>query len=64
MLSTYNVSRIYIYSFILVYSWSNLIGQNDFSLQDINPNSDTYGALIGPSYFSNDVIVLGFFHEY
>tara|TARA_B100000965_G_C19231896_1_gene600500 strand:- start:172 stop:339 length:168 start_codon:yes stop_codon:yes gene_type:complete len=39
-------------------------GQNDFSLTDINPSSDSYGQNIGPSYFSNTVRVIGFFHEY
>ena len=38
--------------------------QNDFSLSDLNPSSDTYGQSIGPSYFSNNIIVIGFFHEY
>lgn len=40
------------------------LAQNDFSLADINPASDTYGQSIGPSYFSNTVRVIGFFHEY
>ena len=41
-----------------------VISQNDFSLTDLNPSSDTYGQSIGPSYFSNNIIVIGFFHEY
>ena len=27
----------------------------DFSLEDINPNSPTYGSLIGPSYYNGNV---------
>ena len=38
--------------------------QNDFSLEDVNPASDTFGQLVGPSYFSNNICVIGFFHEY
>ena len=47
----------------MIYS-ANLFSQNDFTLEDINPDSDTFGELIGPSYFIDNVIVLGFFHEY
>jgi len=43
---------------------SIVTSQNDFSLTDINPSSDTYEQSIGPSYFSNNIIVIGFFHEY
>ena len=43
---------------------STVRSQNDFALTDINPFSDTYDQLIGPSYFSNEIIVIGFFHEY
>ena len=25
----------------------------DYSLEDVNPNSNTFGANIGPSYFQN-----------
>ena len=38
-------------------------GQSDFSLRDINPLSDTYEQFIGPSYFSNEALIVGFFHE-
>jgi|TARA_B100000809_G_scaffold3764_3_gene4045 hypothetical protein len=27
----------------------------DFSLADVNPNSPTYGSLIGPSYYNGNV---------
>ncbi len=43
---------------------SIVTSQNDFSLTDQNPSSDTYDLSIGPSYFSNNIIVIGFFHEY
>ena len=36
-------------------------GQSDFSLRDINPSSETYEQLIGPSYFSDEALIVGFF---
>jgi len=51
--------------YLLAFIFSSLaIGQNDFSLKDINPLSDSYDELIGPSYFAGDMVVIGFFHEY
>ena len=51
--------------YLLAFIFSTLVfGQNDFSLEDINPLSDTYEQLIGPSYFAENLVVLGFFHEY
>jgi hypothetical protein len=64
MLSVNNVIVVYIITFCLIISPANLISQNDFTLEDINPGSDTFGELIGPSYFTDNVVVLGFFHEY
>ena len=64
MLFTHNVSRTYIITFFLIVYCTNLFSQNDFTLEDINPDSDTFGELIGPSYFTDNVLVLGFFHEY
>lgn len=64
MLSAHNVLRTYIISFYLIIFSANLFSQNDFTLEDINPDSDTFSELIGPSYFTDNVLVLGFFHEY
>ena len=64
MLSTYNFIKAYLITFYLIIYSANLFSQNDFTLEDINPDSDTFGELIGPSYFIDNVIVLGFFHEY
>ena len=41
-----------------------MFGQNDFLLEDINPLSDTYEQFIGPSYFAEHMVIIGFFHEY
>ena len=35
----------------------------DFALEDLNPESDTFGQLIGPSYFLGDPCVIFFGHE-
>ena len=64
MLFNQKVIRIYLFIILLITSCSFVNGQNDFTLQDINPHSDTYEQLIGPSYFSNSIVILGFFHEY
>ena len=50
--------------YLIVNCFSFVSAQNDFSLTDQNPSSDTYDQSIGPSYFSNNIIVIGFFHEY
>jgi len=49
---------------ILLSLLGNIFSQHDFSLEDVNPASDTYGQLIGPSYFDNTIRVIAFFHEY
>ena len=54
-----NYNKIFFFLFIGL-----VFGQNNFSLADINPSSESYGQNIGPSYFSNTVRVIGFFHEY
>ena len=47
--------------YLIVNCFSIVISQSDFSLSDLNPSSDTYGQSIGPSYFSNNIIVIGFY---
>ena len=57
------MKKIFIICFI-VNCFSIVASQNNFSLTDLNPSSDTFDQSIGPSYFSNNFIVIGFFHEY
>ena len=52
------------YKTFVFFFFSLLLAQNDFSYEDVNPLSETYGQHIGPSYFSNNLTVVGFFHEY
>ena len=35
----------------------------DYSLEDINPTSDTYGQTISPAYFVNQITVHYFGHQ-
>ncbi len=53
--------QIGIYIFLLLASIS--LGQPGFSLEDLNPNSLTYGQMMGPSDFEGDVTILFFGHE-
>ncbi len=34
---------------------------SDFSLQDLNPNSITYGKFVGPAFYKEKEIVVGFY---
>ncbi len=51
-------------SIILAYSFVFLFGQGDFNLQDVNPSSETYGQLIGPSDYIDEILIIFFGHEY
>tara|TARA_Y100000996_G_scaffold332964_1_gene269290 strand:- start:187 stop:354 length:168 start_codon:yes stop_codon:yes gene_type:complete len=52
------------YKILSFFFFAFITAQNDFALEDLNPASETYGQIVGPSYFSNTVRVVGFFHEY
>ena len=41
-----------------------LQSQADYSLEDINPNSTSYGDTVGTSHFENDVVIHYFGHFY
>ncbi|MBL7013121.1 MAG: hypothetical protein ISR83_01755 [Candidatus Marinimicrobia bacterium] len=38
-------------------------GQPGFSLEDLNPNSSTFGQMVGPSNYEGDITILFFGHE-
>ena len=38
--------------------------QNDFGLEDLNPNSEFYGQIIGPNTFLGEISIIYFGHEY
>ncbi|MEE2858277.1 MAG: hypothetical protein VX820_01005 [Candidatus Neomarinimicrobiota bacterium] len=47
---------------IIFISFTALFGQYDYSLEDINSGSESYGQNIGVSYFSNKVTLHYFGH--
>ena len=40
------------------------LAQGDFNLDDLNPNSETYGDTIGPADYIGDICIVFFGHEY
>ena len=40
------------------------LAQGDFNLDDLNPNSETYGDTIGPADYLGDICIVFFGHEY
>ena len=40
------------------------LAQSDFNLEDLNPNSETYGDTIGPADYLGDICFVYFGHEY
>ncbi len=49
--------------FLFIFS-SFIFSQGDFDLEDLNPNSDTFGQLIGPGDYIGDICIVFFGHEY
>lgn len=54
------ISKISTIMFLSTY----LYGQSDYSLQDLNSNSEYYGQNVGMSFFNDHVIVHYFGHFY
>ena len=40
------------------------LAQSDFNLEDLNPNSETYGDTLGPADYIGDICIVFFGHEY
>ena len=40
------------------------LAQGDFNLEDLNPNSETYGDTLGPADYIGDICIVFFGHEY
>jgi hypothetical protein len=47
--------------FLGLISWVS--AQENFLLEDLNPNSATYGKKVGPAYYYGNVCVVFFGHE-
>ena len=43
---------------------SGLAAQGDFNLENLNPNSITFGEFIGPDDYLGDICIVFFGHEY
>ena len=43
---------------------SGLAAQGDFNLENLNPNSGTFGEGIGPDDYIDDICIVFFGHEY
>jgi hypothetical protein len=59
------IYRMFFISMLILTSIVSIaLTQMDFSLEDLNPNSETFGQLVGPSDYPGDVYVIQFSHEY
>ena len=56
-----NIKKLFNY-FLMISLISVVIAQSNYSLEDINPSSPTFGIDIGPSYFENQVTIHYFGH--
>jgi len=49
---------------VLIFLTGVLYSQGDFNLEDLNPNSSTFGQIIGPDDYLGDICIVFFGHEY
>ena len=47
---------------LLIFIVSVVLGQYDYSLEDINPTSENYGVNVGTSFFENKITIHFFGH--
>ena len=57
------IRKVLISVMILMGLISFVKAQEDFSLEDLNPNSATYGQKVGPSNYYGNVCIVFFGHE-
>ena len=48
---------LYMKKLIIIFVCSIIVGQNDYSLEDINPTSDHYGSNVGTSFFEGKITI-------
>ena len=58
------ISMIRLSSLFGLFFLNLLLPQNDFGLEDLNPNSEFYGQIIGPNTFLGEICIIYFGHEY
>jgi hypothetical protein len=51
---------IYLLTFSLL---TRLYAQDPFYLEDLNPNSESYGQIVSPADFLGDICIVFFGHE-
>jgi len=49
---------------LIFFSTDILFSQSNFELEDLNPNSEFYGQVIGPADFLGEISIIFFGHEY
>ena len=52
------------YLILSIFSLKFILGQYDYSLQDINSTSETYETYLGPAFFIGQVTLHYFGHQY
>ena len=52
--------KIYLLTVLLL---TTLYAQDPFYLEDLNPNSETYGQIVSPADFLDDICIVFFGHE-
>ena len=48
------------FAFIITFTFA----QGNFSLEDLNPSSESFGQFIGPDNYLEDIVIVYFGHEY
>tara|TARA_X000000950_G_C13456590_1_gene474167 strand:- start:259 stop:441 length:183 start_codon:yes stop_codon:yes gene_type:complete len=57
--------RMIKFFFLLIFFPANfLFSQSNFELEDLNPESEFYGQVIGPDDFLGGISIIFFGHEY
>ena len=41
-----------------------VLAQGNFNLEDLNPSSESFGQLVGPDNYLEDIVIVYFGHEY
>jgi len=49
---------------LILFFVKSLFSQSNFELEDLNPNSEFYGQVIGPDDFLGEISIIFFGHEY
>ena len=52
------------FSLLIFFFVTSLFSQSNFELEDLNPNSEFYGQVIGPADFLGEISIIFFGHEY